>query len=89
MKKIEIYSKNDCNYCTLIKDLFNFHKNSYIEYNLSDGNVSKDDIQERVGDLKKINTVPQVFIDGEFIGGYLDILNYYAYDKHNENITHK
>lgn len=78
----EIYSKNDCSYCTKIKDLFKFHNVEYRELNLSTGDATKESIQARVGDIKKINTVPQVFHDGAFIGGYLEIVEYIAYDKH-------
>jgi thioredoxin reductase (NADPH) len=80
----EIYSKNDCSYCIKIKDLFKFHKLEYREINLSNGDATKDDIQTRVGTYKKINTVPQVFHNDAYVGGYLETVEYIAYDYHIE-----
>lgn len=79
--QIEIYSKNNCDYCTKIKDLLKFHDIDYIEKNVSEG-YTKEEIQERVGPDKKINVVPQVFIDGQYLGGYVDFIEFVAYDKH-------
>lgn len=78
---IEIYSKNDCIYCTKIKDLLAFHNVKYTEKSLSQG-FTKEEIQERVGELKKINTVPQIFVNGEYLGGYLETVEFIAFDKH-------
>lgn len=79
--KFEVYSKDNCIYCTKIKDLLNHHGLSYEEKSLSAG-FTKEEIQERVGEDKKINTVPQVFVDGNYLGGYLDVVEFLAYDKH-------
>ena len=78
---IEIYSKDNCDYCTKIKDLLKFHNIGYVEKSLSAGHT-KEEIQERVGESKKINVVPQVFIDNEYLGGYIDFVEFVAYDKH-------
>lgn len=75
----EIYSKPDCVYCTKIKDIFSFHNVSYEEKSLADGHT-KEEIQERVPE-KKINTVPQVFLDGKHLGGYIDVLEYFVFKK--------
>lgn len=79
--KIEVYSKDNCIYCTKIKDLLHFSGLEYEEKSLSSG-YTKEEIQERVGSDKKINTVPQVFVDGEYLGGYLEVVEFIAYDKH-------
>jgi thioredoxin reductase (NADPH) len=81
MNKYEIYSKDNCSYCDRVKDLFKFHNIPYEEKNLSNG-YSKEEIQARVGDEKKINTVPQIFVNGEYLGGFLEIVEFFAYDKH-------
>lgn len=83
--KIEIYSKDNCGYCVELKHLFKFHNLEYTEYSLNNG-YTKDDIQQRVGDTKQINVVPQVFIDNQYIGSYLDVIKYFAYDKHIINL---
>lgn len=78
---IEIYSKDDCIYCTKIKDLMSFHGLTYTEKSLSHGTL-KEEIQDRVGNVKRINTVPQIFINGEYLGGYLETVEFIAYNKH-------
>lgn len=80
-KKVEIYSKKDCSYCTRIKDLFDFHNIQYSELILGEGHT-REEIQERVGNIKKINVVPQLFVNNEYVGGYLEAVEFVAYDKH-------
>lgn len=80
--KFEIYSKENCIYCTKIKDLLTFHGITYEEKSLSAG-YTKEDIQARVEGDKKINTVPQVFVNNEYLGGYLEVVEFIAYDKHS------
>lgn len=79
--KFEVYSKENCIYCTKIKDLLAHHGLVYEEKSLSNG-YTKEEIQERVGEEKKINTVPQVFVNGDYLGGYLEVVEFLAYDKH-------
>ncbi len=79
--KFEVYSKENCIYCTKIKDLLVHHGLVYEEKSLSNG-YTKEEIQERVGEEKKINTVPQVFVNGDYLGGYLETVEFLAYDKH-------
>lgn len=79
---VEIYTKNDCNYCTLIKNLFDHHGIRYTVLNVSIGEATKEEIQERAGPEVKINTVPQVFLDDKYLGGYIQVLEYLAYDRH-------
>lgn len=79
--KIEVYSKDNCDYCTKIKALFDFHGLVYESLVIGDEHT-KESIQERVGDVKKINTVPQVFVNDEYIGGYLEAVLWVAYDRH-------
>ena len=81
--KIEVYSKNDCSWCERLKSLLDFHHIEYEEKSLNKG-FTKEEIQERVGELKKINTVPQFFVDGVYDGGYLEAVEFVAYDKFNE-----
>lgn len=78
---IEIYSKDNCDYCTKIKDLLKFHDLEYVEKSVSAG-YTKEEIQQRVGPDKKINVVPQVFINDIYLGGYVDFIEFMAYDKH-------
>lgn len=81
--KIEIYTKKDCVYCVRLKELFNFHGIGYIELEIGNG-YTREEIQERVGEVKKINVVPQLFVNDEYIGGYLEGVLWIAYDRHME-----
>lgn len=78
--KFEVYSKENCIYCTKIKELLTFHGIAYEEKSLSAG-YTKEDIQARVTADKKINTVPQVFVNNEYLGGYLEVVEFFAYDR--------
>ena len=78
---IEVYSMDNCSYCTKIKDLLRFHNIEFLEKSLSNG-YTKGEIQERVGPEKKINVVPQIFVDSQYLGGYIDMVEFIAYDKH-------
>lgn len=79
----EIYSKDNCDYCTKIKKLLTHRGLKYIEKNTSAGQYTKQEIQDRVGQNKKINFVPQIFYNNEYIGGYLETLEFVAFDKFN------
>ncbi len=70
MPKIEIYSKGFCPYCKMAKALFDSIGQSYEEIDL-------DAQPERTAEMLKRSggrtTVPEIFIDGELIGGYDDL----------------
>lgn len=74
---IEIYTKNNCIYCTKAKDILKKRKIDYTEILVSSPE-DKQVLQNRVGEEKKINVVPQFFKDGNFLGGYIDFLEYFA-----------
>lgn len=62
--KATILSKNDCPYCDKAKKLFNSLNIEYTEYK-----------REEV-DHFPWNTVPQIWYEGHFIGGYSELLEY-------------
>ena len=74
---IEIYTKNNCIYCTKAKNILKKRGVTYIETTVSSPE-DKQALQDRVGEEKKINVVPQFFKDGNFLGGYIDFLEYFA-----------
>ena len=83
-ENITIYSKNDCDYCKLakmhLKDFNVITDANYHEINVD--NVEKrHDIYKNLSEKfnKKINSVPQIVIDGEFIGGYEELLDFMPY----------
>ena len=70
MKNIEIYSTNDCPWCIRARALLESKEIAYEDIIItSDG----DRAQEMVGRSGRL-TVPQIFINNEFIGGFDELL---------------
>ena len=67
---ILIYTTNECIFCSMAKKIF-------IDYNLKfkEINIQKNHILfEKIIKLTKKKTVPQIFINGIFIGGYDNLI---------------
>jgi alkyl hydroperoxide reductase subunit F len=71
MNKIEIYSKDWCPYCAKAKSLLQSKQLAYTEVDITTDLARE---QEMIGRSNR-RTVPQIFIDGESIGGYDDLAN--------------
>ncbi len=72
MKDIKIYTKEHCPFCHKVK---NYLKSEGLEFE----DISVDGKPDLYNEIKKQtnhNTVPQVFIEGKFIGGCDDFFNY-------------
>lgn len=72
MIKAIIWSKENCYYCHMAKEILDDKNIPYEERNLSDGSWTKEQLLIEVPDAK---TVPQIFIDGNYIGGYDELSN--------------
>lgn len=75
MAKIEIYSTPVCPYCTRAKSLLQGKGQSWEEIDISASPETRDEMMSRSGGRR---TVPQIFINGQHIGGYDDL---HALDK--------
>ena len=64
-----IYSKDYCPYCTAAKELFKSKKVSFKEINISKDPKALDEVKKRA----QHQTVPQIFINGKFLGGYDEV----------------
>lgn len=64
---VEIYTKSTCNYCINAKNLLDFKKVEYTEYDVAQNATFSKEAIERSGGR---HTVPQIFINGNHIGGY-------------------
>lgn len=73
---IEIYTKENCSYCVQAKAMLAGRKLAYTEVQFTQ--ELKESIQARVPDGVVIRTVPQIFKDGVYIGGYLQLMEYLA-----------
>jgi glutaredoxin 3 len=65
MAKIEIYTTPWCGYCARAKGLFDRKGAVYNEVDVMEDTGKRAEMRER----SKRSTVPQIFIDGQHIGG--------------------
>jgi glutaredoxin 3 len=72
----EIYTKENCSYCVQAKNVLKSRGLAYNEVAFAP--ELKEAIQARVPEGVVIRTVPQIFKDGEYIGGYLQLMEYLA-----------
>lgn len=71
IKRATIYTKTTCGYCTKAKNLFKLNNILYDEINLDDDEKRSqfyDELSSNLG--TKVNTVPQIYIDDKYLGGY-------------------
>lgn len=72
LKNVVVYSTHICPFCTAAKQLLENLGIDYREIDVS-GDQGK---REEMRRLSRRSTVPQIFIDGEHIGGYTDLAAY-------------
>tara|TARA_B100001094_G_C18119373_1_gene765950 strand:+ start:1120 stop:1356 length:237 start_codon:yes stop_codon:yes gene_type:complete len=70
MKKIIIYSKNLCGYCTMAKTWLNNKGIQYEEISIEEPDAREKFMREH----PQLRQMPQIFIDGENIGGYQQLI---------------
>jgi len=73
--QIIVYSKNNCGYCNKAKLLLKNLGLTYEEKKMEDFE-SVEKLLEDIG--KKVRTMPQIKIDGKLIGGYNQLVEYFA-----------
>ncbi len=69
MNDVEIFTGPGCTYCDAAKDLLRKHDVPFTERDVSDAAVLAD-FQER---LPRVRSIPQIFADGEHVGGLEDL----------------
>ncbi len=69
-KDIVIYTKDYCPYCKRATAFLKRKKLDFKEVDVTHDQEAFDPVIERTG----VKTVPQVFVDDEFIGGYDDMV---------------
>ncbi len=78
--EVQIYTKTNCPFCVDAKKWFNEHIIDYNEHCMDDEEERLafyqriNNVQEQLGAREKVGSVPQIFVDGERIGGYTDLL---------------
>ena len=70
MKKVVIYTGPRCAHCDWAKALLNKKNVNFIEYNIAENSVKKEEMLKKSNGLK---TVPQIFVGEQHIGGNLEL----------------
>lgn len=81
---ILIYGRSNCSYCTRARELAIILKNKVHDCNfnyidIEKNNLSLEDLSKKI--KKSIKTIPQIFINDNYIGGYEDFANYVKKNK--------
>ena len=71
---IIVWSKNQCPYCDQAKALLKMKGIEFEEKNIEMG-YTKEQLLEAVPTAR---TVPQIFLDGELIGGFTELKKYFT-----------
>jgi glutaredoxin 3 len=69
MPKVEIYSSGNCAYCVAAKNLIKSKGLDYVEIRVDTDPARREEMVARTHK----RTVPQIFIDGNLVGGYDDL----------------
>jgi glutaredoxin 3 len=70
MSKVEIYTTGSCVWCVAAKNFLKQRGFSYEENRVDQNPAKYDEMLQRA----QRRSVPQIFIDGEWIGGYEDLV---------------
>lgn len=70
MAKVEIYTKMLCPYCTRAKTLLSAKGAAFEEFDITMGGPKRAEMLERAPGQ---STVPQIFINGQHVGGSDDL----------------
>lgn len=68
-----IWTKNNCQWCDKAKTELINRGIAYEVRNINDGWWTKSDLLDMIPEAK---TVPQIILDGIYVGGYTDLVNY-------------
>lgn len=70
-EKVIIYTKDYCPYCDRAKEYFSTRGIAFEEIDVTRNPQLYAELKARTGHM----TVPQIFIDGQFVGGYSDLID--------------
>ena len=70
MAEIEIYTGPGCGFCTRAKELLAEQGLPFVEHDISDPAIR----EEFLARLPRVKSIPQIFIAGEHVGGYDDLV---------------
>ena len=70
MAKVEVYTTTYCPFCTRAKNLLKSKGVAFVEIDVTDDDALRAKMVELSGGRR---TVPEIFINGEIVGGYDDL----------------
>ena len=70
MKNIQVYTTNQCPYCINAKKLLKAKGVNFEDINISDDEMY---MLNKLAKKSGVYTVPQIYIDGKFVGGCDDL----------------
>ena len=70
MTAVEIFSGPNCSYCARAKALLEEKGIAYTDRDIAADQANRDELVRR---LPRAKVIPQIFIDGDHIGGYEDL----------------
>ena len=70
MPKVQIYTTRYCSFCVSAKRFFEQKNWDYEEIDLTNNHELRDELSQKYS----WRTVPMIFIDGEFIGGFTELV---------------
>jgi len=73
MSDVVVWSKDACFYCQMAKNLLELKEIEFEERNTTLSEETRSEFFETMPDAK---TLPQIFIDGEHIGGFTELQKY-------------
>lgn len=71
MERITIFGRPGCGFCTRAKQLCEQKELDFRYIDIYEENISKADLEKTIG--KPVETVPQIFIGQNHIGGYTEL----------------
>jgi glutaredoxin 3 len=74
IKNVVVWSKDHCPYCVKAKTLLTIKGIEFEERNISQGPYTREQLLEACPEAR---TVPQIVIDGQVIGGYDRLEEYF------------
>lgn len=78
---VEIYTATYCGFCHKAKALLDQKGIEYTEYDVTNDQVGREEMTKRTNGAK---TIPQIFINNEYIGGCDDLYRL-EYEGHLDN----
>ncbi|MBY4679152.1 GrxA family glutaredoxin [Marinobacterium arenosum] len=74
MERITIFGREGCGFCRRAKELCEQNALNHRYIDIHQEGISKADLEKTIG--KPVETVPQIFIGQQYIGGYTEFAKY-------------